>query len=99
MVVSSFTFWFIIYKTGLSLDNRGFIFFLSFFFSTALPIITVLTLIKMKLVKDLDASNRSERLLPMALGSLFFLAGFIILRELDSRKSYKGSCFAVLSIQ
>ena len=35
MVVSSFTFWFIIYKTGLSLDNRDFIFFLSFFFSTA----------------------------------------------------------------
>ena len=93
MVVSSFTFWFIIYKTGLSLENRGFIFFLSFFFSTALPIITVLTFIKMKMVKDLDASNRSERLLPMALGALFFLAGFIILRELDSPKIIQGVMF------
>ncbi len=93
MVVSSFTFWFIIYKTGLSLDNRGFIFFLSFFFSTALPIITVLIFIKMKLVKDLDASNRSERLLPMALGALFFLAGFIILRGLDSPKIIQGVMF------
>ncbi len=93
MVVSSFTFWFIIYKTGLSLENRGFIFFLSFFFSTALPIITVLTFIRMNLVKDIDASNRSERLLPMALGALFFLIGFIILRELDSPKIIQGVMF------
>ena len=93
MVVSSFTFWFIIYKTGLSLENRGFIFFLSFFFSTALPIITILTFIRMNLVKDLDASNRSERLLPMALGALFFLIGFIILRELDSPKIIQGVMF------
>ena len=93
MVVSSFTFWFIIYKTGLSLENPNFIFFLSFFFSTALPIITVLALIRIKLVKDLDASNRSERLLPMALGSLFFLIGFIILRELDSPRIIQGVMF------
>ena len=93
MVVSSFTFWFIIYKTGLSLENPDLLFFLSFFFSTALPIITVLTLIKMKLVKDLDASNRSERLLPMALGALFFLVGFIVLRKLDSPTIIQGVMF------
>ena len=93
MVVSSFTFWFIIYKTDLSLENPDFIFFLSFFFSTALPIMTVLTLIRMNLVKDLDASNRSERLLPMALSSLFFLIGFIILRELDSPRIIQGVMF------
>ena len=93
MVVSSFTCWFIIYKTGLSLENPDFIFFLSFFFSTALPIITVLVFIKMNLVKDLDASNRSERLLPLALGALFFLIGFIILRELDSPKILQGVMF------
>tara|TARA_B100001758_G_C18267034_1_gene534230 strand:- start:371 stop:907 length:537 start_codon:yes stop_codon:yes gene_type:complete len=93
MVVSSFTFWFIIYKTGLSLENPDFIFFLSFFFSTALPIITVLTFIKMNLVKDLDASSRSERLLPMALGALFFLIGFIVLRGLDSPKIIQGVMF------
>ena len=75
MVVSSFTFWFIIYRTGLSLKDPDFIFLLSFFFSTALPIVTVLIFIKMNLVKDLDASKRSERLLPMALGALFFLVG------------------------
>ena len=51
MVVSSFTFWFIIYKTGLSLENPGFIFFLSIFLSTALTIITVIAFIKMNLVK------------------------------------------------
>ena len=93
MVVSSFTFWFIIYKTGLSLENPDFIFSLSFFFSTALPIITVLTFIKMNLVKDLDASSRSERLLPMALGALFFLVGFIVLRGLDSPKIIQGVMF------
>ena len=93
MVVSSFTFWFIIYKIGLSLENPDFIFFLSFFFSTALPIITVLVFIKMNLVNDLDASNRSERLLPLALGALFFLIGFIILRELDSPNIIQGVMF------
>ena len=93
MVVSSFTFWFIIYKIGLPLENPDFIFFLSFFFSTALPIITVLTFIKMNLVKDLDASSRSERLLPMALGALFFLVGFIALKGLDSPKIIQGVMF------
>ena len=93
MVVSTFTFWFIIYKTGLSLENPDFIFFLSFFFSTALPIMTVLAFIRMNLVKDLDASRKSERLLPMALGALFFLIGFIILRELDSPKIIQGVMF------
>ena len=93
MVVSSFTFWFIIYKTGLSIENPDFIFFLSFFFSTALPIITVLAFIRMNLVKDLDASSRSERLLPMALGALFFLIGFIILRGLNSPNIIQGVMF------
>ena len=93
MVVSSFTFWFIVYKAGLSLENPHYIFFLSFFFSTALPIITVLAFIRMNLVKDLDASNRSERLLPMALGALFFLFGFIVLRELDSPNIIQGVMF------
>ena len=93
MVVSSVTFWFVIYKTGISFENPDSIFFLSFFFSTALPIITVLILIKMNLVKDLDASNRSERLLPMALGTFFFLIGFIILKELDSPKIVQGIMF------
>ncbi len=93
MVVSTFTFWFIIYKTGLSLENPDFIFFLSFFFSTALPIITVLAFIRMNLVKDLDASRKSERLLPMALGALFFLVGFIVLRQLDSPKIIQGVMF------
>ncbi len=93
MVVSSFTFWFIIYKTGLSLENPDLIFFLSFFFSTALPIITILSFIRMNLVKDLDASSRSERLLPMALGALFFLVGFIVLRRLDSPTIIQGIMF------
>ena len=93
MVVSTFTFWFIIYKTGLSLENPEFIFFISFFFSTALPIITVLAFIRMNLVKDLDASRKSERLLPMALGALFFLIGFIVLRQLDSPKIIQGVMF------
>ena len=93
MIVSSFTFWFIIYKTGLLLKNPDFIFFLSFFFSTVLPIITVLVFIKMNLVRDLDASSRPERLLPMALGALFFLVGFIILRWLDSPKIIQGVMF------
>ena len=96
MIVSTFTFWFIIYQTNSTIDNRDLIFFLSFFFSTVAPIVTVLYLKNQGLIKDLDASNRKERLLPMAFGALFFLIGFIILRKINSPIIIQGIMFCSL---
>ena len=84
MVISTFTFWAIIYHTALNIVNPNLIFLLCLFFSTILPIITVLYLKNQGLISDLDASNKEERLLPLAFGALFFLIGFIILKKINS---------------
>ena len=96
MVISTFTFWFIIYQTEITIDNPNFIFFLSFFFSTLLPIVNILYLKSQGLITDIDASNRKERLLPIAFGALFFLIGFITLRQLNSPMIIQGIMFCNL---
>ena len=96
MVISTFTFWFIIYQTEITIDKSNFIFFLSFFFSVILPIVIVLYLKIQGLITDIDASNQKERLLPMAFGALFFLIGFITLRQLNSPMIIQGIMFCNL---
>ena len=96
MVISTLTFWAIIYHTALTIVNPNLIFFLSFFFSTILPIITVLHLKNQGIISDLDVSNKQERLLPMAFGALFFLIGFVILRKIHSPIIIQGIMFCSL---
>tara|TARA_Y100001968_G_C19147284_1_gene614424 strand:- start:207 stop:689 length:483 start_codon:yes stop_codon:yes gene_type:complete len=78
------------------MTNPNLIFLLSFFFSTILPIITVLYLKYLGLISDIDASNRKERLLPLAFGALFFLVGFVILRKINSPLMIQGTMFSSL---
>jgi len=96
MVVSTLTFWVIIYHTALTIVNPNLIFLVSLFFSTILPIITVLYLKNQDLISDLDASNKEERLLPMAFSALFFLIGFVILRKINSPTIIQGIMFCSL---
>ena len=96
MVVSTLTFWAIIYHTPLTIVNPNLIFLLSLFFSTILPIITVLYLKNQGLISDLDASNKEERLLPMAFSALFFLIGFVILRKINTPLIIQGIMFCSL---
>ena len=96
MVVSAFTFWAIIYHTSLTIVNPNLIFLLSLFFSTILPIITVLYLKNQGLISDLDASNKEERLLPMAFSALIFLIGFVILRKINTPLIIQGIMFCSL---
>ena len=96
MVISTFTFWAIIYHTALTIVNPNLIFLLCFFFGTILPIIIVLYLKNRDLISDLNASNKEERLLPMAFGALFFLIGFVILRKLNSPTIIQGIMFCSL---
>tara|TARA_B100001142_G_scaffold114229_2_gene116336 strand:+ start:845 stop:1249 length:405 start_codon:yes stop_codon:yes gene_type:complete len=46
-----------------------------------------------KLISDIDASKKDERLLPLAFGALFFLIGFIILKKLNSPLIIQGMMF------
>ena len=96
MVISAVTFWFVIYQMTLTTDEPNLIFFISFFFSTLLPIVVVLYLKNQSLVSDIDVSNRKERLLPMAFGALSFLIGFVILRQINSPMIIQGIMFCNL---
>jgi len=96
MIISTITFSIIIYHSTLTISNPNFIFLLSFFFSTILPILTVLYLKNIGLISDIDASNRKERLLPLAFGALFFLIGFVLLRKINSPLIIQGTMFCSL---
>ena len=93
MVISSFTFWFLISGPVADIENSNTVFLTSIFFSTFLPIITFLILKNRNLISDLNASKKEERLLPMSLGALFFLIGFILLRDMDTPKLIQGIMF------
>jgi membrane-associated phospholipid phosphatase len=93
MIISSFTFWYLISGPTANIENSNAVFLTSLFFSTLLPIITFLVLKNRNLISDFNASKKEERLLPMSLGALFFLIGFIILREMDTPKLIQGIMF------
>ena len=93
MIISSFTFWFLISDPVADIENSSTVFLTSIFFSTFLPIITFLILKNRNLISDLNASKKEERLLPMSLGALFFLIGFILLRDMDTPKLIQGIMF------
>ena len=65
MIVSTFTFWFIIYQTMSTIDNRDLIFFLSFFFSTVLPVVAVLYLKNQSLNQKSGSIQTSARRFPI----------------------------------
>jgi len=93
IVVILFTFWYIIYNTGLVLENQNILFAISLFFSVFLPIINVIYLKKIDLITDFDATNRNERLLPLAFGVLFFLIGYITLSQIGSPQIIQAIMF------
>ena len=81
MIISFVTFLYLIYYSNILIADKNLIFILCLTFSTISPIVTFYFLKKNNLISDLDASKKEERLLPMAFGSLFFLIGFIILKN------------------
>ena len=93
IIVVCFTFWFIIFQSKSVQYNQYIIFLISIIFIAILPIINVLYLKHKKLISDIDASKKDERLLPLAFGALFFLIGFIILKKLNSPLIIQGMMF------
>ena len=93
MIISSFTFWYLISGPAANIENSKTVFLTSLVFSTLLPIVTFLILKNQNLISDYNASKKEERLLPMSIGALFFLIGFIILREMNTPKLIQGIMF------
>ena len=93
MVISTAAFGILTYKAMPAPETPNLIFFISFIFSTALPIGTVIILNKKGIVSDIDASIKEQRIQPLALGIIYFAAGFIILVQLNSPKLVQGLMF------
>ena len=93
MVISFVTFLYLIYYSNILIEDKNLIFILCFTFSTISPTATFYFLKKNNLISDLDASKKEERLLPMALGALFFLLGFVTLRMLNAQLLVQGIMF------
>ncbi len=93
MIISFVTFFYLIYYSNILIEDKNLVFIICTTFSTILPTFTFYILKKNNLISDLDASNKEERLLPMAFGSLFFLLGFIFLRNINVQMIIQGTMF------
>ena len=93
MIISFVTFFYLIYYSNILIEDKNLVFIICTIFSTILPTFTFYILKKNNLISDLDASNKEERLLPMAFGSLFFLLGFIFLRNINVQMIIQGTMF------
>ena len=93
MVISTVAFGILIYMAMPSPENPNLIFFISFIFSTALPISTVIILNKKGIVSNIDVPIKEQRVQPLALGIIYYAIGFIILVQLNSPKLVQGLMF------
>ena len=97
IIVACFTFWFVIFQSKSVQINQSILFLISIIFIAILPIVNVLYLKHKKLISDIDASKKDERLLPLTFGALFFLIGFIILKKLNSPLIIQGMMFSSIT--
>ena len=93
MIISFVTFLYLIYYSNILIADKNLTFILCLTFSTISPIVTFYFLKKNNLISDLDASEKEERLIPMAFGALFFLLGFVTLRMLNAQLLIQGIMF------
>ena len=96
MLISFFTFWYLIYYSPLINEPKSSVFLICLTFSTLLPMAAFFILKNKNLITDFDASKKEERLLPMAFGALFFLIGFTLLRMMSAPLLIQGIMFCGL---
>lgn len=99
MIVSTILFMVIIYKESPIGKFSHLEFFISFFFTSIIVAFTVFLLVKKNKITDLNASIRKERIIPLALGTIYFLIGFIILYFIGARPMVQGTmlCYFINS--
>ena len=96
MMVSTIVFGILIFHNSES-NHPLLHYFVAFFFSTALTIVSVLWFKKTGKITDLDASIREQRVEPLIYATIYHAVGFLILSYLGSPPIVKGLmfCYAV----
>ena len=79
MIFSLFVFIIIIFDNHIIHPQAFNIIMTCFLFSNLLPIMTLFLLQKKGLISDLDASIREERIMPLFLGVVYAIFGFLLL--------------------
>ena len=96
-MVAPITFGLLIY-TGASIPKNPHItFFIAFFFSSLLAIVTVIYLKKQGIVSDVDVSIREQRVQPLVYGTIYCGVGFLLLKYLNAPHLVQGLmfCYAI----
>ena len=96
MVVSTCLFILIIYTEPPISKSSHLEFFVSFFFTSAIVSFTVFLLLKHNKIADFNASIRKERVVPLALGTVYFFIGFIILYLIGAKPLVQGTMLCYL---
>jgi len=97
MIISLITFWILIFFNSLQSPNANIVLFTCFLFSNLIPIITVIILRKSGKLSDIDASIREQRILPLRLGIIYSLIGFLALYSLNADKIVQGLMFCYIT--
>ena len=97
LIISIYTFFFLIYYNGYKTENNNQIFIVCLLFSTIIPIITVLFLKYKNIISDLDASIKEQRILPLILAVLYSTLGFLSLSYFDANFLIKGLMFCYIT--
>ena len=97
LVISIYTFFILIYKNDLNINNANQIFIICLLFSNIIPIITVLFLKYKNIITDLDASIKEQRILPLSLGVLYSILGLITLKYFNANNFVQGLMFCYIT--
>ena len=97
MIISLAAFWILIFFNSLQSPKANIILFTCFLFSNLIPIITVIILRKSGKLSDIDASIKEQRILPLTLGIIYSLLGFLALYSVEAEKIVQGLMFCYMT--
>ena len=97
MIFSLLVFIIIIFDNNVLHPKAFTILITCFIFSNLLPIITLLFLQKKGVISDLDASIREERIMPLFLGVVFAIFGYLLLHIQEAGMLVKGLMFCTIT--
>ena len=97
MIFSLLVFIIIIFDNNVIHPQAFTILITCFIFSNLLPIITLLFLQKKGVISDLDASIREERIMPLFLGVVFAIFGYLLLHIQEAGMLVKGLMFCTIT--
>jgi len=97
MIFSLLVFIIIIFDNNIIHPQAFNIIMTCFLFSNLLPIMTLFLLQKKGLISDLDASIREERIMPLFLGVVYAIFGFLLLHIQEAGMLIKGLMFCTIT--